>query len=54
MELNIDVLSRAATEARGLCMDAVQASKSGHLGLPLGCAEMGAVLFGHALKYNPD
>jgi len=35
-------------------MDAVQASKSGHLGLPLGCAEMGAVLFGYALKYNPD
>src|ERR1700736_43716 len=54
MSLNIDALSRAATEARGLCMDAVQASQSGHLGLPLGCAEMGAVLFGHALKYNPD
>jgi len=35
-------------------MDAVQASQSGHLGLPLGCAEMGAVLFGHALRYNPD
>ena len=35
-------------------MDAVQASKSGHLGLPLGCAEMGAVLYGYALKYNPD
>ena len=35
-------------------MDAVQASKSGHLGLPLGCAEMGAVLYGHALKHNPD
>ena len=41
MSLNIEALSRAATEARGLCMDAVQASKSGHLGLPLGCAEMG-------------
>src|ERR1700736_6083719 len=54
MSLNIDALSRAATEARGLCMDAVQASQSGHLGLPLGCAEMGAVLFGHALKHNPD
>jgi transketolase len=54
MSLNIDALSRAATEARGLCMDAVLASQSGHLGLPLGCAEMGAVLFGHALKYNPD
>src|SRR5438445_10795196 len=35
-------------------MDAVQASKSGHLGLPLGCAEMGAVLYGDALKHNPD
>jgi transketolase len=54
MSLDIETLSRAANEARGLCMDAVQASKSGHLGLPLGCAEMGAVLYGHALKYNPD
>src|ERR1700682_3427544 len=54
MRLNIEALSRAATEARGLCMDAVQASQSGHLGLPLGCAEMGAVLYGHVLKHNPD
>lgn len=54
MSLNIEVLSRAANEARGLCMDAVQASQSGHLGLPLGCAEMGAVLYGYALKHNPD
>jgi transketolase len=35
-------------------MDAVEASQSGHLGLPLGCAEMGAVLYGCALKHNPD
>jgi transketolase len=54
MSLNLEILSRAANEARGLCMDAVQASKSGHLGLPLGCAEMGAVLYGYALKHNPD
>jgi transketolase len=54
MSLNIEILSRAADEARGLCMDAVQASQSGHLGLPLGCAEMGAVLYGYALKHNPD
>jgi transketolase len=54
MALNVEILSRAATEARGLCMDAVQASQSGHLGLPLGCAEMGAVLYGYALKHNPD
>src|SRR5437762_7521616 len=54
MSLNLEILSRAADEARGLCMDAVQASKSGHLGLPLGCAEMGAVLYGYALKHNCD
>src|SRR5216110_3221380 len=54
MNLNIEILSKAADQARALCMDAVQASQSGHLGLPLGCAEIGAVLFGHALRYNPD
>jgi transketolase len=54
MNLNIEILSKAADQSRGLCMDAVQASQSGHLGLPLGCAEIGAVLFGHALRYNPD
>jgi transketolase len=54
MSLNIEILSKAADQARGLCMDAVQASQSGHLGLPLGCAEIGAVLFGHALRYNPE
>src|SRR5436189_5038417 len=54
MSLNFEILSRAADEARGLCMDAVQASQSGHLGLPLGCAEMGAVVYGYALKHNPD
>ncbi len=34
-------------------MDAVHTSQSGHLGLPLGCAEMGAVLYGHALRHDP-
>ena len=35
-------------------MDAVHACSSGHLGLPLGCADIGAVLFGEFLRYNPD
>ena len=48
-----EILAKAATIARGLAIDAVQASQSGHLGLPLGCAEIGAVLFGHALRYDP-
>jgi transketolase len=53
MNLPIADLQRAATEARGLAMDAVHACSSGHLGLPLGCAEIGAVLFGQALSYDP-
>jgi transketolase len=53
MSLNLAALSKAANEARGLAMDAVHACSSGHLGLPLGCAEIGAVLYGHALQHNP-
>ena len=54
MSLDIDSLSLAARDARGLAIDAVVACKSGHLGLPLGATEVGAVLFGHALSFNPD
>ena len=32
-------------KARGLAMDAVHACNSGHLGLPLGCAEIGDPYF---------
>ena len=46
-------LAKACTIARGLSIDAIHACNSGHLGLPLGATEMGAVLFGHALRYNP-
>ncbi len=53
MTLNLAALSKAANEARGLAMDAVHACNSGHLGLPLGCAEIGAVLYGHALRHHP-
>lgn len=53
MSLAHEVLTTAARDARGLAIDAVAACKSGHLGLPLGCAEIGAVLFGSALRYNP-
>lgn len=51
--MNIEILNKAANEARGLAIDAVNACSSGHLGLPLGCAEIGAVLFGEALTFDP-
>jgi transketolase len=52
--LQKEILAQAATIARGLAIDAVHASQSGHLGLPLGCAEIGAVLFGHELRHSPE
>jgi len=54
MKLDIPTLELAARDARGLAMDAVAKCKSGHLGLPLGAADVGAVLYGQALSYNPD
>jgi len=54
MKLPTDILAQAANQARGLAIDAVHKCNSGHLGLPLGCAEIGAVLYGHALQHNPD
>lgn len=54
MTLQTHLLATAANQARGLAIDAVHACSSGHLGLPLGAAEIGAVLFGHALSHNPE
>jgi len=47
------ILEQVANTVRGLSIDGVQAANSGHPGLPLGCAEMGAFLFGSAMHYNP-
>ncbi len=44
---------KIANTIRGLSMDAVQKANSGHPGLPMGCAELGAYLYGYYLKQNP-
>lgn len=51
--MNTQILELAARDARGLAIDAVSSCKSGHLGLPLGSADIGAVLYGHALQIDP-
>ncbi len=48
------LLGEVANSIRVLSMDAVQKANSGHPGLPLGCAELGAYLYGHFLKHNPS
>lgn len=50
----LNALTRAANEARGLAIDAIAGCKSGHMGLPLGAAEIGAALFGHCLNVAPE
>ncbi|MBA3721973.1 MAG: transketolase [Parachlamydiaceae bacterium] len=47
------MLEKIANTIRGLSMDAVQKADSGHPGLPMGCAELGAYLYGYYLKQNP-
>ena len=48
------LLQQAANQARGLAIDAIEKCASGHLGLPLGCAEIGAVLFSEILNIDPS
>lgn len=52
--MDTTILAKTCTIARGLSIDAVTKANSGHLGLPLGATEIGAVLFGQSLSYNPD
>jgi len=54
MNLDTTSLELAARDARGLAMDAITKCKSGHLGLPLGAADIGAVLYGNAMSFHPD
>lgn len=47
------MLTTIAHTVRGLTADAVEKAKSGHPGMPLGCAEIGAVLYSDVLKHDP-
>lgn len=46
-------LAETARIIRGLAADGVQKANSGHPGLPLGCAELGASLYGELLSHDP-
>ncbi|MGE0564284.1 MAG: transketolase [Pseudolabrys sp.] len=44
---------RMANAIRALAMDAVEAAKSGHPGLPMGAADIATVLYAQFLKFDP-
>jgi len=49
----MSVLTTVAHTVRVLAADAVEEAKSGHPGLPLGCAEIGTAIYAEALRHDP-
>jgi transketolase len=48
-----DISTRSINAIRGLALDAVEAAKSGHAGLPLGAAAFAYALWANHLKFDP-
>ncbi|RYG21050.1 transketolase, partial [bacterium] len=48
-----DLRERSINTIRGLSLDGVEAAKSGHAGLPLGCAALAYALWSKHLKFDP-
>ncbi|MBR7161218.1 MAG: transketolase, partial [Clostridia bacterium] len=51
---NMDTQKTTINALRILSAEAIEKAKSGHPGLPMGCAPIGYTLFQHFLKFNPN
>ncbi len=51
--MDTKALDAIALSVRSLSVDAVEKASSGHPGLPMGCAEVGAYLYAEELKHDP-
>ena len=52
--MDIKSLREVALSVRALAMDAIQKANSGHPGMVLGAAELGAILYGEILSHDPS
>ena len=52
--MDVKVLEKVALSVRALAMDAIQKANSGHPGIVLGAAELGAMLYGEILRHDPS
>ncbi len=51
--IDLAITRRLADTIRMLSADAIQKARSGHPGMPLGCADFAAVLWSRYLRFNP-
>ena len=51
--LDANTYSKMANAIRVLTIDAVEAAKSGHPGMPMGMADVATLLFSEFLKFDP-
>ena len=52
--MNVKALEKTALSVRALAMDAIQKANSGHPGVVMGAAELGAILYGEILRHDPS
>ena len=52
--MDIKALEKVALSVRSLAMDAIQKANSGHPGVVMGAAELGAMLYGEILRHDPS
>jgi len=52
--MDTNALAKVALSVRSLAMDAIQKANSGHPGVVLGAAELGAMLYGEILRHDPS
>lgn len=53
-QLDKDLVKTAINTIKMLSIDAVERAKSGHPGLPMGCADIAFILWNEFLRFNPD